>query len=223
MVRWRSVRNRLQGQHRAWDRQDHDGACRMISYGISWRFPGCGVLFPFSGYFLPFSVTFNPKLMLKRAGASKRLVRPTCLEAVAAIDWSGTARLERNLRLHTAAGADGIVQLARTATAATISASATAAATSRFRRIPAGFAFFRLRKSLRVVEFLLFISKGEGSTAGSARNVSVHCCLFTPHSVEQSLLAPSQDADARSSRSDSHPVSHPTLEILPSIIRPSRG
>jgi hypothetical protein len=87
--------------------------------------------------------------------------------------------LERNLSIHAAAGANGIIHLplrtivtaaAAVATAATaVATTATAAVTTATASallgcIPAGFAFFRGLKPFGLVKLLLFLGKRETSS-----------------------------------------------------------
>jgi hypothetical protein len=105
--------------------------------------------------------------------------RAATLEALAAIDGLGTGRLERHLRLHAAAGADGIVHLARGAVATT--SAATTTATGSLGRVTAGFAFAGLLEAFLREEVLLSFCENESIAAGCAVNVLVHCrydCLF---------------------------------------------
>lgn len=113
------------------------------------------------------------------------LVRTGVLVAITAIDRFAAVRLERNLGIHAAAGANGIVHLAlgtivtaaataavatTASAAAAITTAATAtvaatAATTLFSGIPAGFALFGGLKPFGLIKLLLFLGKREACSA----------------------------------------------------------
>ncbi len=100
------------------------------------------------------------------------------LEAVSAINGFGAVRLERDLRIHATASANGVKHLAlRTiVTAAAITATtpaATSTTTVLLSSIPAGFAFSGGLETLGLVKVLLFVSENEASTTSGTNDF---CC-----------------------------------------------
>jgi len=96
------------------------------------------------------------------------------LEAVSAINGLGAVRLERDLRIHATASANGVKHLAlRTIVTATAITATTPAATVLLSRIPAGFAFSGGLKTLGLIKILLFVSENEASTTSGTNDF---CC-----------------------------------------------